>query len=150
MRSRRWILRTPAIRPNIPVVLFVCIENSFRSVMAEAFFNARAPPGWRAISAGVDASGRELNPRVVPVMRDVGLDVTRKRPQQVTREMIRDAWRVITFHCVDRCPAGAMTKNEDWSIPGATGKTEAELREIRDEVKRHVLDLIQRLPPAEA
>jgi len=134
----------------MPTVLFVCIENSFRSVMAEAFFNARAPPGWRALSAGVDAEGRTLNPRVIPILHEVGLDVSRKTPQPVTPAMIRDAWRVVTFHCVDRCPAGAIAKNEDWSIPGATGKTEAQLREIRDEVERNVLDLIRRLPRAEA
>ncbi len=132
----------------MPTVLFVCIENSFRSVMAEAFFNAHAPPGWRAESAGTDTEEKSLNPRVVPIMREVGLDVSGKRPRQVTTEMIRDAWRVVTFHCFDRCPAGAVGKSEDWSIPGATGKTEAQLREIRDEVKRQVLDLIRRLPKA--
>ena len=117
--------------------------------MAEAFFNALAPPSWRAMSAGVDAAGRELNPRVVPVMEEVGLDVSHKRPQQVTREMIRDAARVVTFHCIDRCPPGTVGKSEDWSIPGATGKTVAQLREIRDDVQRHVRDLVARLPPAE-
>jgi len=133
----------------VPTVLFVCIENSFRSVIAEALFNARAPGGWRAESAGVDADGKALNPRVIPLMREVGLDVSGKTPRAVTRAMIRDAWRVVTFHCVDRCPAGAVAKNEDWSIPGATGKTEAQLREIRDDdVERHVLDLIDRLPSA--
>lgn len=118
--------------------------------MAEAFFNARAPPGWRGLSAGVDADGKDLNPRVIPLLREVGLDVSKKRPQQVTPAMIREAWRVVTFHCLDRCPVGAVGKSEDWSIPGATGKTEEQLREIRDDVERHVLDLIERLPAAEA
>ena len=128
----------------VPTVLFVCIENSFRSVMAEAFFNANAPRGWRAISAGVEPRG-VLNPKVVSLMGEVDLDVSKKIPELVTREMIDHAWRVVTFHCVDRCPAGAIAKNEDWSIPGATGKTEAQLQEIRDDVRRHVLDLISRL-----
>ncbi len=131
-------------------MLFVCIENSFRSVMAEAFFNARAPHGWRAASAGVDTEGKNLNPRVIPIMREVGMDVSGKTPRQVTSAMISEAWRVVTFHCVDRCPVGAIAKNEDWSIPGATGKTDAQLREIRDAVERHVLDLIGRLPTAAA
>ena len=129
----------------VPTVLFVCIENSFRSVMAEAFFNANAPRGWRAISAGVEPRG-VLNPKVIPLMGEVDLDVSKKIPQLVTREMIELAWRVVTFHCIDRCPAGAVRKNEDWSIPGATGKTEAQLQEIRNDVGRHVLDLISRLP----
>ena len=134
----------------MPTVLFVCVENSFRSVMAEALFNARAPPGWRAMSAGVDADGKVLNPRVIPMMAEVGLDVSAKVPRQVRSAMISEAWRVVTFHCVDRCPVGALAKNEDWSIPGATGKTEAQLRGIRDDVERHVLDLIARLPKVEA
>lgn len=129
----------------MPIVLFVCIENSFRSVMAEALFNANAPAGWRAESAGVEPR-ESLNPRVVPLMAEVRLDVSKKEPRAVTSDVIRRAWRVVTFHCIDRCPAGAVTKNEDWSIPGATGKTDAELREIREEVRRHVLDLIERLP----
>ena len=113
--------------------------------MAEALFNANAPAGWRAESAGVEPRG-SLNPRVVPLMAEVRLDVSKKEPRAVTSDVIRRAWRVVTFHCIDRCPAGAVTKNEDWSIPGATGKTDAELREIREEVRRHVLDLIARLP----
>lgn len=129
----------------VPTVLFVCIENSFRSVMAEAFFNANAPRGWRATSAGVEPRG-VLNPKVIPLMAEVGLDVSKKIPQLVMSEMIRDAWRVVTFHCIDRCPAGAVRKNEDWSIPGATGRTDVQLREIREAVRRHVLDLISRLP----
>ncbi|HEY5538880.1 MAG TPA: low molecular weight phosphatase family protein, partial [Thermoplasmata archaeon] len=64
----------------MPIVLFVCIENSFRSVMAEALFNANAPAGWRAESAGVEPR-ESLNPRVVPLMAEVRLDVSRKEPR---------------------------------------------------------------------
>jgi arsenate reductase len=127
-------------------VLFVCVENSFRSVIAEALFNANAPPGWRALSAGVDAVGKEVNPLAYALMKEIGVKVSKRRPQQVTPEMIEKAWRVITFGCLDRCPAGAAGKSDDWPLPGSTGKTPAELREIRSELERWVFELLRRLP----
>jgi protein-tyrosine-phosphatase len=130
----------------VRTVLFVCVENTFRSVMAEAFFNANAPTGWRAISAGVDASKGGINPLSIDLLAEIGIRGAKDRPEHVTPTMIRDARRVVTFGCLDRCPAGAAGKNEDWRIPGSTGKTIAELREIRAELQRRVLDLIQRLP----
>ncbi len=130
----------------MPTVLFACVENTFRSVMAEALFNANAPPGWRSISAGVDASRDRINPIAVALLDEIGIDVTKKRPQQITPEMIRDAYRLVTFGCLERCPTGGAGKNEDWPLPGSTGKSDAELREIRDELRRRVLDLIRRLP----
>jgi len=128
------------------MVLFACVENTFRSVMAEALFNANAPPGWRATSAGVDASGTSTNPLAVQLLNEIGVRVTKRTPEQVTPANVRDAWRVVTFGCLDRCPAGVGGKNEDWPLPGSTGKTDAQLREIRDELRRRVLDLIRRLP----
>ncbi len=130
----------------MPAVLFVCVENSFRSVMAEALFNAIAPRGWRAHSAGVDAGGKSINPLAFSLMEEVGIVVTKTHARQVTPEMIREAWRVVTFGCLDRCPAGAAGKNEDWPVPGSTGKTDAELREIRTDLQGRVEDLIRRLP----
>ena len=132
----------------VPVrtVLFVCVENSFRSVMSEAVFNANAPPGWRAVSAGVDAIGKEINPLAFTLMKEIGVRVSKKRPEQVTPEMIQKAWRVVMFGCLDRCPAGAAGKTEDWPIPGATGKSLPELREIRSHLERRVLELVRRLP----
>ena len=130
----------------VRTVLFVCVENSFRSVMAEALFNANAPPGWKAISAGVDAVGKQINPLAYSLMEEIGVRVSKKRTQQVTPEMIQKAWRVVTFGCLDRCPAGAVGKNEDWPIPGLTGKTQAGLREIRSDLKRRVFELLRRLP----
>jgi len=104
------------------MVLFACVENTFRSVMAEALFNANAPPGWRAISAGVDAKGDRINPVAVTLLAEIGIDVKKKRPQQVTPQMIRDAYRLVTFGCLDRCPSGGAGKNEDWPLPGSTAE----------------------------
>ena len=127
------------------IVLFVCVENTFRSVLSEALFNAAAPPGWRAESAGVRAA-ETINPVVVELLNEVGIRLGPKTPRTVTPELIARATRVVTFGCIDSCPIGAKDKAEDWLIPGATGKTMDQLREIRDGLQRRVTDLSSRLP----
>jgi arsenate reductase (thioredoxin) len=131
------------------LVLFVCVENTFRSVLSEALFNASAPRGWRAESAGVQAAPT-INPIVVDLLREVGLTLASKTPRTVTPEMIARASRVVTFGCLDRCPIGAKDKSEDWPLPGATGKSMEELRAIRDELRHRIADLIARLPSFES
>ncbi len=126
------------------VVLFVCVENTFRSVLSEALFNASAPPGWRAESAGVNAAPA-INPVVVDLLREIGIEMGPKTPRTVTPEMIARASRVVTFGCLDRCPIGAKEKAEDWPVPGATGKSNDELRGIRDDLRRRVRDLATRV-----
>ena len=126
------------------MVLFVCVENTFRSVLSEALFNAAAPTGWRAESAGVQAAAT-INPLVPGLLREIGIELGPKKPRLVTPEMIARATRVVTFGCLDWCPIGAREKSEDWPIPGATGKTMDELRTIRDELRRHVAELWKRL-----
>lgn len=131
------------------LVLFVCVENTFRSVLSEALFNVSAPQGWHAESAGVNAAAA-INPVAVDLLREVGIEIGTKRPRTVTPEMIAGASRVVTFGCLDRCPIGAKEKGEDWPIPGATGRTMEELRGIRDELRRRVQDLASRLVSLEA
>lgn len=130
------------------VVLFVCVENTFRSVLSEALFNDAAPRGWRAESAGVQAAST-INPVVRELLEEIGISVGSKTPRTVSPEMIARAARVVTFGCLDRCPVGAKGKSEDWPLPGATGKTREELRTIRDELRRRVADLVARLPSLE-
>ena len=129
----------------MPSVLFVCVENTFRSVLSEALFNRVAPEGWRAESAGVQPA-REINPVVRDLLGEVGIALGPKVPRLVTREMVAAASRVVTFGCVDRCPPGAQDKGEDWPIPGATNKSMDELRAFRDELRRRVEGLARTLP----
>lgn len=134
------------------MVLFVCVENTFRSVISEALFNARPPKGWHAESAGVQPA-EAINPIVAELVGEIGIGVGPKKPRLVSPELVARAWRVITFGCVDRCPIGAKEKSEDWSIPGSTGKSPQELRAIRDELQRRITGLIERIertsrPPA--
>ncbi len=127
------------------MVLFVCVENTFRSVLSEAIFNARAPDGWRAQSAGVQPAA-SINPNVADLLREIGIQLEPKIPRTVTPDLIRQAQRVITFGCLDQCPAGAKGKSEDWPLPTATGKTRQELRAIRDELHARITRLIGSLP----
>jgi len=123
------------------IVLFVCIENTFRSIMAEAIFNAKAPSGWGAESAGVQPA-TAINPVVITLLREIDIEVGSKSPRLVTPDMIERAWRVITFGCLDRCPPRTKGKSEDWPVPGSTGKTDAQLRAIRDDITRRIGRLI--------
>ncbi len=127
--------------PSKRVVLFVCVENTFRSVLSEAIFNAYAPGDWKAVSAGVQPA-TAVNPVVIDLLGEIGIEVGTKTPQLVTDKMINAAWRVVTFGCLDRCPINAKDKSLDWPIPPATGKTFAELRAIRDELRRRINGLI--------
>ena len=111
--------------------------------MSEELFNSRAPPGWRAESAGVSPA-TAVNPVVRNLLQEVGVSLTERAPRVVTPDLVASASRVVTFGCLDRCPIGAESKGEDWPLPGATGKTFGQLREIRDELSRRVDDLITR------
>ena len=126
-------------------VLFVCVGNTFRSVLSEAMFNARAPGGWRAESAGVSPEPQIAAP-VEWLLKEKGIALKKRTPRIVTKEMIQNASRVVTFGCLDRCPIGAESKSEDWPLPGSTDKTPDELRAIRDALSRRIDDLISRLP----
>src|SRR6266581_7728948 len=129
----------------MPFVLFVCVENTFRSVLSEAMFNRLAPRGWSSESAGVQGAPA-INPVVVDLLREIGIPLGPKTPRVVTPDLVERAARVVTFGCLDRCPIGAKEKGEDWPVPGATGKSMDQLRVIRDELRRRIADLQARLP----
>lgn len=141
----KGLSHTVRVGGPVPVVLFVCVENTFRSVMSEALFNARAPAGWRAESAGVQAA-EAVNPVAATLLREIGIELGPKTPRIVTKELIDRAARVVTFGCLDRCPIGAEAKAEDWPLPGTTGKAMSELRGIRTELALRVDRLIAALP----
>jgi arsenate reductase (thioredoxin) len=71
-------------------VLFVCVENSGRSQMAEAFFRECAPKGYSAFSAGTKPSS-EVNPLAIEVMREYAIDISKQRPKIITEDMIISA-----------------------------------------------------------
>ncbi len=125
------------------VVLFICVGNSGRSLMAEAMFNANPPEGWTAISAGTSPAS-SANPRTGPMLRDIGLDLPPHPPQLLTPEMMTQARVRVTMGCLDdaSCPARLKTLElRDWSLPDPAHLDDDGFRQVRDQLVRHVKGL---------
>lgn len=126
-------------------VLFVCVHNSGRSQMAEAFFNQLARGKAKALSAGTNP-GSAINPKVVEAMRETGIDISGNRPKPLTLEMVERADKIVTMGCGVEgvCPA-AFVETQDWELEDPEGKTLEEVRRIRDEIKAKVVDLLKEM-----
>jgi protein-tyrosine-phosphatase len=124
----------------VKYVVFVCTHNAGRSQMAQAFFERHAPADVRAESAGQEPA-HEVWPPVVEAMREVGIDVSARKPKKLTLEMQLHADWAITLACGAQCPYVASTV-EDWDIPDPAGKPIEEVRAIRDAVEARVKDLV--------
>jgi protein-tyrosine-phosphatase len=112
--------------------------------MAAAFFNQLADPvKAQAISAGTEP-GERVHPEVLAVMREIGIDLSRAKPQKLTEELARDAQLLITMGCGDKCPYVPGLRRDDWPLPDPKGRPAEEVRAIRDELKRHVQNLLLR------
>jgi arsenate reductase len=123
-------------------VIFACVHNAGRSQMAAAFFNQLAALGKaEAVSAGTEP-GERLHPEVQAVMQEIGIDLSRAKPQKLTEEMAKDAQLLITMGCGDKCPYVPGLRIDDWPIPDPKGLPLVEVRAIRDEVKSRVQGLI--------
>ena len=126
-------------------ILFVCVENAGRSQMAEAFFRKFAPES-NVISAGT-APLEQLNPLVVQVMNEIGIELTSQRPKLLSNEMIEKSAKTVNMGCMDRdsCPALFANDVLDWNISDPKNKSLDEVRKIRDQIKNKVLNLIDSL-----
>ena len=122
-------------------VLFVCTHNAGRSQMAQALFERHAPADIRAESAGQQPADR-VWAEVVEVMREIGIDLSARRPKKLTVEMQLHADWAITLACGAQCPY-VPTTVEDWDIPDPAGKAIEEVRAIRDAVEARVKDLLE-------
>jgi len=134
-------------------ILFVCIHNSARSQMAESFLNELGGEAFTAESAGIEPG--KLNPNVVEVMAEAGIDIHDK-PTKAVFSLLqqRKRYNVVITVCdaasAERCPVfPGMTKRIAWSFPDPSGfkgtKEEimAQTREVRDAIKEKVTDFIK-------
>ncbi len=125
-------------------VLFVCVLNSGRSQIAEAYFNLLAKGKAKGLSAGTQPADK-INPVVVEAMREVGIDITGNKPKALTIDMVEKADRVITMGCGAEaeavCPA-SFIETEDWPLEDPKGKSLEQVRKIRDEIKERVIKLL--------
>ena len=124
-------------------VLFVCVENAGRSQMADAFFRKFTENRFNVISAGTTPS-KELNPIVVQVMKEIGIDMNNQNPKMLSESMISNSFKTVNIGCMDKesCPALFVKDVIDWNIPDPKEKTIEQIREIRDQIKTEVLNLI--------
>jgi len=127
-----------------PEILFLCVHNAGRSQMAAGF--ARQLGGDRVIihSAGT-APGEILNPAVVDVMREKGIDITDQAPQVLTEAMGLSSDVIITMGCGDACPVYLGKRYLDWALTDPAGKTLEAIRPIRDEIEQLVSALLNEL-----
>jgi arsenate reductase len=123
-------------------VLFVCVRNAGRSQMAEAFFHRVAKGKARGFSAGTQPANK-VHPVVVEAMREVGVDISRRKPKMLTSKMLRGADRVITMGCsvAEACPA-SIVPTEDWELDDPEGKPIEIVRQIRDQIETKVDELV--------
>ena len=127
-------------------VLFVCVENAGRSQMAEAFANHYGKGKLVASSAGIMLADR-VNPMVVEIMKERGLDISMNKPKLLTVKMAEEANLIITMGCsVEKfCPAPLLKNVIDWELEDPKEKPIEKVREIRDEVERKVKKLINEI-----
>lgn len=125
-------------------VVFACVHNAGRSQMAAAWFNHLAGTGSaRAISAGTSPAER-VHPEVLDVMREVGIDLSSAKPQKLTAELAGGADLLVTMGCGDKCPYVPGLKIEDWPLEDPKGQPAERVREIREEIRGRVEDLLAR------
>jgi arsenate reductase len=128
-------------------ILFVCVENAERSQMAEAFFKRYAPSdSFEAVSAGTKYSS-EINPVAIKAMSQIGVDISKQKPKEMTEEMIRDATKIINMGCTEKnfCPTLFINKVIDWGIEDPKGKPPEKVEEIRNEIENRVKELVDGL-----
>lgn len=120
-------------------VLFVCVESSCRSQMAESFFNSMA--GGGAESAGISPA-EEVDKGAIEVMKEIGIDISGKKPKALVPEMNEKFDLIVTMGCIDGCPVTPREKTIEWNIENPKGKSIEEYRKARDMIKQKVKKLI--------
>jgi len=127
-------------------VLFVCLHNAGRSQMSAALFERAAHGRHRALSAGSEADPQGgVHPEVVNAMRELGIDLSDRRPQRLSRELAERADVVVTMGCGDACPFIPGKRYIDWELPDPKGRPVEEVRATRDEIARRVDGLVDEL-----
>ncbi len=125
-------------------VLFVCLHNAGRSQMSQALFQRAADGKHTALSAGTTPADR-VHPEVIQVMRELGIDLSDRRPRLLTRELAEQADVVVTMGCGDKCPYIPGKRYIDWDLPDPKGRPIAEVRATRDEIANRLNDLLLEL-----
>lgn len=125
-------------------VLFACIHNAGRSQMAAAWFNALSDPAKAvAISAGTEPGAR-VHPEVVTAMKEVGIALDAVQPTKLTDELAASSDVLVTMGCGEACPHVPGIRRLDWPLEDPKGKPVERVREIREDVRLRVIDMLGR------
>ena len=127
-----------------PEVLFVCVHNAGRSQMAAGLVTLRSEGRIHVRSAGSEPAD-EINPAVIAVMAELGVDMGKEFPKPLTDEVVRAADVVITMGCGDACPIFPGKRYEDWLLDDPSGQDLETVRRIRDEIDARVGTLVEEL-----
>jgi arsenate reductase len=125
-------------------VLFVCLQNAGRSQMSQALFQRAAGSRHTALSAGTTPADR-VHPEVVQVMNELGIDLSDRTPQLLTRQLAEPADILITMGCGDQCPYIPGKQYIDWDLPDPHGQPLDQARHIRDQINTQILALLKTL-----
>jgi arsenate reductase (thioredoxin) len=130
-------------------VLFVCLHNAGRSQMSQALFERAAGGRHSPASAGT-TPGERVHPEVIEAMRELGIDLSDRRPQKLTHELAEQADVVVTMGCGDDCPYIPGRRYLDWDLPDPKGRPLAEVRATRDKFAQRTAALVTELDAAPA
>ena len=127
-----------------PSVIFVCVHNAGRSQMAAAFLTHLAGDRVEVRSAG-SVPADSINPAVVEAMKEVGIDISHEQPKVLTTFAVEQSDVVITMGCGDACPFFPGKRYLDWVLSDPAGQGVADVRPIRDQIKKLIEELIPTL-----
>ncbi len=125
-------------------VLFVCIENSNRSQMAQAFANIYGAGKVAAYSAGSKPSGK-INPKAIAAMKELGYDLSIHESKSLDEIPGGEYEYAVTMGCGDACPLVRAKHRLDWNIPDPRDMNEEDFRQVRDMIGRKVKELISNI-----
>jgi protein-tyrosine-phosphatase len=132
-----------------PAILFVCVENSCRSQIAEAYARSLAGPGGIVASAGSQPA-EQVHPRAIAFMLEEGIELTAQRPKGLGGVPSLEWDALVTMGCGDACPSLPARRRWDWELPDPKDLSDEEFRNVRDEIRRRVGKLLLELEASAA
>jgi protein-tyrosine-phosphatase len=126
-------------------ILFVCVENSNRSQMSQAFASMYGGSNIEAYSAGSKPSGK-INPKAIASMKEIGYDLTAHQSKSISDiEQYAPFDVVVTMGCGDACPWMPAKKFVDWQIPDPKNMEPQEFNKVREQIEQNVKELLSTL-----
>ncbi|RJP26220.1 MAG: arsenate reductase ArsC [Candidatus Abyssobacteria bacterium SURF_5] len=125
-------------------ILFVCVENSCRSQMAEGFANELGKGVIEAYSAGSEPSG-VVNPKAIASMKEIGIDISSHKSKGLDAVPAAECDMIVTMGCGADTPSLPAKMRFDWDLPNPKDMPREEFNQVRDDIRRRVLSLLRDL-----